>query len=442
MSKKNKPSRKHHFVPQAQLRHFSTDDKHKYLYSLDKQTDASFQISIKNAGSQNDYNSVFIDGKKHNFEHLFQDVDDRSAELVARILKEKSLGWMAKSDRTALADFIAAQLVRTKFSRTEPKKLAHSLRQMMREVGFDPDDNPDMAMPSDARIKISTLTAFLERDGHSNAILRLVPSLYEAEDTQYFLTSDHPVVRANAFPYGDSGIASPGIQMYVPLSPRYLLALHCPSIVARYEMIDKLELPDDRHKRMTGFRDGIRSGTPIEVDQQTVAFLNSLQVRQSSNYLYSKVDDFDFARKLLDRQPDLRSVASHIEVGEMGMAPPARNRMPQGWQLVVFGSVDHCSLTIDELDEQGEGITAATSQTNLLTQIVADKGPMRVELYQDGNPRRGMSQVMFELIAADRPSWFRVVHRDPGLRSLGASIDRNDRPDQNLKDSTKKLSEN
>ena len=124
--------------------------------------------------------------------------------------------------------------------------------------------------------------------------------------------------------------------------------------------------------------------------------------------------------------PELNPFAVRLSGGRKKrarMAPPARTGMEPGWQLVVFGSVDHCSLAIDKIDEHGEDITALTSQTNLLNQVVVDNGEMRVELYHDSKPRRGMSQVMFELVGADRPGWFRVVHRDPSLRALSARLD-------------------
>ena len=96
--------------------------------------------------------------------------------------------------------------------------------------------------------------------------------------------------------------------------------------------------------------------------------------------------------------------------------------MPAGTHLVIFGPADHCALAIDEIDDAGECLTARTQQVSLLTQVAADDGMLRAELYIDGQMRRGMAQVMIERFGEPSMGWFCVVHRDPGLRSLSAQL--------------------
>lgn len=110
-------------------------------------------------------------------------------------------------------------------------------------------------------------------------------------------------------------------------------------------------------------------------------------------------------------------------MGVMGLGPPPRRGMPTGTHLVIFGTFDHCMLAIEEIDEAGEGLTARTSQLNLLAQIAADRGPLRTELYVDGRVRRGVGQAIVERIGDPSSGWFRVVHSDPGLRALGIHLD-------------------
>lgn len=418
-----KPSKKHHFVPQAQLRRFAADADEKFLFAFDKRSDKSFRVSILNAGSENDFNTVELAGSKWNFEDLFGAVDTRSASLVGRILEEASLSGMSVDDRVALADFVAVQLVRTRFSRTTPGAIVKGLREMIRQVGHDPEADPSPALPDETAVRLSALKAFLRREAHLGAIARLVPCLYRPAGETRFVISDHPVVRSNAFAYGDSGLSSPGVMVHLPLSPTMALALLCPTIVARYAAAELGGLEPERRARIAAYRDGMRTGHAIDVDDATVGYLNSLQVAQSATYVYAHSDDFDFARTLLSDRPELRSVESHISFGEMGMAPPRRSGMPSGWQLVIFGAADHCMLAIDELDEEGEGITAATSNIALLHKVAADPGELRVELYCDGQVRRGMSQVIVELVGDGVPAWFRVVHRDPAMRALAATLD-------------------
>lgn len=419
----SRPSKKHHFVPQAQLRHFAADDKRRSIYVFAKQTDRSFLTSIANAGSENDFNTVAVGEAKWNFEDVFQDVDARSARLVAEIVSRRSLAWMTADDRIALADFFATQMLRTHFSRTGPKRLAGQIREITRQMGYDPDADPHMAMPSDAALRLGAVKAFLEREGHTVALLALHPALYASDWEHRFFISDHPVSRINAFPYGDVGLTSPGVIVMLPVSPGLTLALHCPTIVQRYELAANLDLEPDRRARMIRYRDGLRSGEPIAIDGDMVRYLNRLQVEQSAGYLYSDTDTFDFVREILEENEDLRSVEAHTELGEMGHAPPPRPGMPTGTHLVIFGPLDHCALAIEEIDESGEGLTARTGQVDLLAHIAADTGLLQVELYVDRQVKRGMGQVMVERFGEPSSGWFRVVHRDPVLRSLSAQLD-------------------
>lgn len=419
----SRPSKKHHFVPQAQLRHFAADADQRFIYVFAKQTDCSFRTSILNAGSENDFNTVSFGNSKWNFEDLFQEVDTRSARLVAEIVSRRSLAWLTPGDRIGLADFFATQLLRTHFSRTSPKRIAEQLREMTRQIGYDPDQNPDMSMPSDATLRFGAVKAFLDRAGHAVALLGLHPALYATDGKQSFIISDHPVCRINAFPYGGQGLTSPGILVLLPISPDLTIALHCPTIVQRYELAASADLEPQRKARMLRYRDGLRSGEPIEIDGDMVLYFNRHQVAQSTGYLYSAADAFDFAREILKEHGELRTVETHIEMGEMGHAPPPRPGMPVGTHLVIFGPFDHCMLAIEEIDKAGEGLTARTRQVDLLSQIAADEGMLKADLYIDGQVRCGMSQVMIERFGEPSNGCFRVVHRDPGLRSLSAQLD-------------------
>jgi hypothetical protein len=419
----SRPSKKHHFVPQAQLRHFAADPERRSIHVFAKRTDQSFLTSIANAGSENDFNTVSLGDSKWNFEDLFQEVDARSARLVAEIVSRRSLAWMTADDRIALADFFATQMLRTHFSRTTPKYLAQQLRNVTRQVGYDPDADPHMAMPSDAAVRLAAVKAFLDRQDHTVALLDLHPALYASDGEHRFISSDHPVSRINAFPYGDLGLTSPGVVVMLPVSPGLTIALHCPTIVQRYELAASADLEPERKARMIRYRDGLRSGEPIGIDGDMVRSLNGLQVAQSAGYLYADTGAFDFAREMLREDGDLRTVETHTELGEMGRAPPPRPGMPAGTHLVVFGPLDHCTLAIEEIDEAGEGLTARTRQIDLLSQVAADKGMLRVELYVDRQVRRGMGEVMVKRFGDPASGWFRVVHRDSSLRSLSSQID-------------------
>lgn len=419
----NRSSKKHHFVTQAQLRHFAADTEQRFIYGFSKKSDRSFHTSILNAGSENDFNTVSFGDEKWNFEELFQEVDTRSARLIAEIIACRSLAWLTPEDHIALADLFATQLLRTHFSRKTPKYMAEQLREMVRQIGYNPDDDPHMVMPSDAMLRLNAVRMFLDRSSQVAALLRLHPVLYVSDGKYRFIISDHPICLVNAFPYGDGGLTSLGIIALLPISPDITIALHCPTIIERYELVENADLDTDQKARMLHYRDGLRSGEPIIIDSDMVLKLNLYQVTQSTGYLYSATDDFNFARKILKEHDELRTAETHVKMGKIGCAPPPRPGMPAGIHLVIFGSVDHCMLEIDEIDEAGEGLTARTQEVDLLSQIAADKGMLRVELYIDRQVTHMMGQAMIECIDELSSGWFRVVHRDPSLRALSVQLD-------------------
>ncbi|MEO9461896.1 MAG: DUF4238 domain-containing protein [Marinomonas sp.] len=422
MTSPPKPSKKHHYVPQAQLRHFSRDGDRKSIFVFDKISGRSWTSSLLNAGSENDFNTVASEQGKWNFEHLFQDVDRRSAWLVSQLLEKRSVAWMTKEDHRALLDLIATQMLRTKLARTTPRHLASQFRDIIKSMGFDPDLDPSLAMPKEAELRLLAVKNFLEREGVMKPMSRLRPTLLAADEGGWFILSDHPVVMTNAFPYGDEALQAHGIIVLLPISPDLAISMVCPTIISRYENIDGIDMEPERRLRMQTYRAGWRSGLPIDISSDEIAGWNHKQIVRSSRYLYSDVNEFGFAKKLLNQKPELRNVGSHIKMGEMGRGLPTREGMPAGMQLVIDGKADHCIMPICEIDEEGEGLTARTTNLDLLEAVARDKHELRVHFYIDGAQRRMIGSATVERFGKPSIGWFRVVHMDPSLRSLDEKL--------------------
>src|SRR5258706_2885507 len=106
--------KKHHYVPQSVLTKFSIGGAGKQIYVFDKLEDRLWQSAIRDAGSENRFNTLEIDGEQISFEDAFRDVDSRLATLLDRLSIERSLATLAPADWLDLADVVAGQLVRTK----------------------------------------------------------------------------------------------------------------------------------------------------------------------------------------------------------------------------------------------------------------------------------------------------------------------------------------
>ncbi|MEO8455561.1 MAG: DUF4238 domain-containing protein [Sphingomicrobium sp.] len=419
MSKPTKPPKKHHYVTQAQLRHFAHDKRRSQLHVFDKTNGATFGSSILNVGSENDFNTIVEGDEKLNFETMFDEVDGNGATVVNQITERRSLAWMRKETILKLADLGAVQLLRTRLSRETPGVLAREMRETLAQFGTDLDD-PTLAPPTEADAKRGTIEAFLTRAGHRNSFLRLRPGLVEPVGEARFLISDHPVVFSNPFPYADHGLRSQGIMAHLPLSPTLLLTWHCPTIVDRFDHLLAIEGED--HPALRTYGKGLVTGEPIEVSDAEVERYNVLQFVQSRRFLFSHAPNFDRAREHLSTQPETGLRESMMRLGRMGEGPPPRPRMPEGWNLVVHGPHDHCLLHLEAVDKEGEGITAQTSDFELLNAAVADTRLDYVELYHGARQCRHLGHVKLEILADRGPGWFRAVHYDDAMRAFDRQI--------------------
>lgn len=423
MPKTAKSSKKHHFVAQSQLRHFASDANRKSIWVYDKGRDRSWVSSLLNAGSENDFNTVELKSGKWNFEDLFQDVDGRSAKLISVIVSRRNLSWITPADHASMIDLFTTQMLRTKLARSTPQNMALQMREMMRDIGVDPDSDPSMATPTEASIRMGAVKSFLERDRVAGSMVRLIPALFEPGEGQRFIISDDPVIVRNAFPYGDNGLKSHGIIVFLPIATDLGLALLCPTIFSRYEAVEQAEMEPEMCARMLRYRDGFLAGTPVTIEPAELAGWNECQVSGSAKQLYAAADaDFDAARTLLAKKPELRSVETRMTMGRIGQGPPPKPGLPPGLQLIIQGKFDHAIVPIVEIDKAGEGLTARTTRTDLLELIAADRHEVRAELYEDGRARRGIGQATVERFGEPADGWFRVVHMDEGLRALVRQI--------------------
>ncbi|WP_417489081.1 DUF4238 domain-containing protein [Maricaulis sp.] len=419
MSKRPKPSRKHHYVTQAQLEHFAYDKGRPWVHVFDKATCRSFESSVLNAGSENDFNTIIHNGERLIFEPMFDEVDGAGADVVRQIIEHRSLSWMREEHVLALADLGATQLLRTKLARETPGVLAKEMRDMLAQFGADLDA-PELALPTETDAKLGAIAAFRERGAHRTSFLRLAPGLVEPAESKRFLISDHPTVFSNPFPYGDHGLQAQGIMVHLPLSPTLLLTWHCPTIIARLETLLSEEGND--HAPLRTYGQALVSGKPVAISDEEIERYNMLQVTQSRQFLYSQASDFDWVRSELAASPVKASRASLVHLGKLGQVSPPRPGMPAGWNMVVHGPRDHCLLHLEEFDEGGEGITARTSNVELLDTVAEEVRLDFIELYNGSQQRQHLGQVKLEKLTERGLGWFRAVHSDESLRALDRQI--------------------
>ena len=108
-----KEPKKHHYVPRSVLRSFSIGGARRSVFVFDKNNGRVFSSTVGNAAADNHFYRVDLGKHRINFEPLFQDLDDRLANLVTRLTTTPSLSALDSADRHDLAVVTACQLLRT-----------------------------------------------------------------------------------------------------------------------------------------------------------------------------------------------------------------------------------------------------------------------------------------------------------------------------------------
>jgi len=424
-------SKKHHFIPQSLLKYFSADSNGNKVYQFDKNNPkpffydkASLESIKKRAGMEESFNMLETESGTQNFEHIFNEVDDRLAILLKQIHKTRDISALTKDDRHDWADMVAVQMLRTPIIRTSMLQTATDFIDILVESGLAKPE--DFSLPTDNDSRHNMVKWFQDRDSLRVALEDKDFVLFEGTNSTPFLISDHPVVICQSISlYGDSGLNSLGVGIYLPLGSDLVLAMLCKSIRINLNAypIEALNMPQESAQMCIALREGLRTGRPVRWTDSFTAKLNAFQIARSSRFLYgSQENAFDAVRTMLKTHPELRQVKSHVQVGQIGsFSSPLSNQMTEGQWLVLFGLNNHCLLSIQNwCEEQCEG---ETYDLETLNRALAD-APINKMEYYDADKQQGLVKrnVRIEILTNLAPVRFRIRNIDPAMDALDVAI--------------------
>ncbi len=405
-------SRKHYYIPRSVLRNFTLNGDGRHLFVFDKQEGRSFATSVGDAGAERDFNRVQVGNWDLNYESLFQEPDDRLAKVVARLVKEMSVAKLEADELGNLPVLVACQLIRTKLQRTTPVEISRQLAERIKELG--------LAGPrpiSDADAKRIALEQLLRLDEYAVPISEKDIILLISRD-QRLWTSDNPVVVYNTFPYGQTGLKSPGVELYYPLAPHLCLAFYCPSIRETLS-----EAIDPNHPRpsptdpfMFELHKALVDQRTLEIPEKYSTHLNTLQISQSSRFLYSNKDEFGLAHRILSQDPKVANLKSRFSLGTSAV-PYTPNRLAGMW-LVAGKDHRHYALQIELVNNESSFIDFKTTDVAKLDVMGQDIPFDSVTVYQDGHGIRGIRGAVLRSIEQGGIHFIRVQHDDPGLNAI------------------------
>jgi len=279
-----------HYVPQCYLRSFVIKPKKHSIYCFDKTISRSFVVSIKNVASESRFYDI-ADDSNQTIEKVLGDIESRFKPVHQKILDCKKLDVLTDEDRISLASYAMSPESRTRERREVIKDMARQGREKLSEFKLTKEFKERYGIDSWGTEEDAKVVHLLSLDSiprFADILLKMKWILFINNTPVPIWTSDHPINRYNpidAKPRGNLGLLCKGIELHFPLSPRIVLVFTDP--------IQNEPLPNE---------------CPIN-DIQCVVFENSLQVSNSTRYVFSKIDDFDLAQDMLKDNPSIGSLA-------------------------------------------------------------------------------------------------------------------------------------
>lgn len=412
--------RNHHYVPQSLLRQFAVPSsrKMKQVYVYSKEQHRSFLSSVVNASAERDFYSVDTGTSQVNWEPAFQQLDDRLAEVLLALTNCNSLVQVDASIRSDIPLLVATQMLRTQMPRTSVTDLVAQLNEISEPLGVEQIDFSDNDTRRIHLKRLLEIQKVAELFAGKDILL-----LQSTDENTALWISDNPVVCHNSFPYGSVGICSPGVEMYFPVSSTRCLALYCPSIGEQIrESLDPEHLrPMLSNPFYQKLLRGIGKGTLVPISDDFISFLNELQIRQSSRFLYSSNSDFSLAELVLGANPSLERVTSLSKLGEFDAAHPP---MPSGTFLLLERGYRHDILSVvDCSDQVGRGNIAVRILDELKfssidTANIFDSATLIV----DGHAMQMMREVLLARGVEGEEDVILLMYADSSLQAMMESI--------------------
>ena len=234
--------KKQHYVPKFYLRNFSKDEKSLNLYNI-----ANNKLIIGDS-IRNQCSDKYFYGKDGKIENVFQNIESVSGELLKKMVAVNYLPRYKTVEHTILQLFIVTLYSRTKFKYDELNeiidKIGKSILKMHPDVDLDLLDKVELKFDDPLQLPLlNSITNY-----HLAQDLSL--ALFINNTNISFITSDHPVVYYNKWTediknFCGVGLASKGLLIFLPLSPKVLLLLYDSSIYIIGNKKDSVHILDN-----------------------------------------------------------------------------------------------------------------------------------------------------------------------------------------------------
>ena len=299
-----------HYVPQFLLRNFADKDKEQ-IWAFDKLKERFFQTSIRNIAAEKDFYDVEIDSTGFTFEPTLGASETEASTIFERVIGNETLNGLSKQERATISLFASAQMLRVKYQRDLLKALHEGLKQAIitrggnpaHVKGFSDLDNNERLDAESIHLLWDAAPRFAEH------FATKVWVLFKATTGDPFYISDNPITIQNTLNadawFGSMGLASQGVEIYLPLSNTLCLAFLCPTVIATVEKLREKAKRLSMDVSSLPVVEAIDRGIGI-LEPASIMNLNSLQVLYSSRFVFSHRNNFELVQSMIDEHPECK----------------------------------------------------------------------------------------------------------------------------------------
>ncbi len=293
-------------------------------------------VRINKIAAEWSYNDTTVGGTPVSFEPALSWLEGEAYGPLAKLIAARDLGALTPQEKETLGFFVAAQFLRVKNVREANRHVHAAIANWIRERGGDPDKVRGFRpVTDDEQAKLMHIEMIKDLAPRLARILLGTKQwpLFSTDEGDPFWLSDNPVVRHNLDlnPVRRTlGLASPGIEVYLPLSPTLLLGMWCRSNVALFsharsvlaglrervrrspEYVTDVDEIILKHPKSLDQEDldailaAVKMDRRAQCEHEHVVFYNYLQTFWAERYVYSNKNEFALAKDIINDDPIVR----------------------------------------------------------------------------------------------------------------------------------------
>lgn len=274
-----------HYVPRFYLQNFTIDENKDYLYCFDKTNFRKFRVNCRNIASESYFYDITKDADQQT-EKGFSELESLFHSVYGKLIVEEDLGCLTSFEKLVMAYFVATQEIRTREHRITLKHMIKGVTDKLSKEEISPELEEKLRLKelkTEEGLKALHMGILEDVPKYAEIMYKMKWVLFINRTDIPCWCSDHPVNRSNSL--GDElGLLSNGIEIDFPLTPSISLCLGDPALF--WLLPNKYEI----------------------LDEQNIIYLNSLQVSESTRYVFSNKDDFYLAEKIIRKDPSLGDI--------------------------------------------------------------------------------------------------------------------------------------